>query len=209
MRYEKFRYIYPPRPEIKIPALSLQGFEDEGLFLGQPKLNGSSMLLFTDGKELHIMNRHKKLMVSKIDKEELLGLHKGKGWMVLCGELMNKSQRDEDNKVWNLKFAIWDLLVFEGKYLIGSTFEERVSILRTLYPDNLVKKHLHQISENCFRVNTIITGFVETYNDITLHQMYEGFVLKRRDGKLDAGWQVANNVRTQMKCRKPTKNYAF
>jgi len=39
--------------------------------------------------------------------------------------------------------------------------------------------------------------------------MYEGLVLKRLDGKLENGITESNNIRTQIKCRKSTKNYNF
>jgi hypothetical protein len=39
--------------------------------------------------------------------------------------------------------------------------------------------------------------------------MLEGWVLKRRDAKLERGTREKNNVNSQLKCRKPTKNYDF
>jgi hypothetical protein len=92
---------------------------------------------------------------------------------------------------------------------LKSTFEERTELLRKLYPDNPLKKHLHAISENCFRVNSKRNDFTNIYKDITKYQMYEGFVLKRANGKLENGTTPNNNVKTQIKCRKATKNYAF
>lgn len=209
MKYNRFKYNYPPRPENKIPHTSLSKFEEKNLFLAQPKLNGSSMQVYTNGKIVVTMNRHKKAISHKLDVEELKKLHRGKGWMVLCGELMNKNQKDENNKPWNHKFVIFDILVYNGDHLIKSTFDERYELLRELYPDNPTKKHLHQISENCFRVNSIRFGLENVFSDIVQHQMYEGLVLKRGDGKLENGTTANNNTRTQLKCRKPTKNYAF
>lgn len=216
MNYNRFKYIYPPRPEMKIHPDSLKVYDnsstdDEGIadFLAQPKLNGSSMQVYTNGKLLITMNRHKKQMNHKMDLEELKALHKGKGWMVLCGEYMNKSQRDENDKIWNHKFVIFDILVYEGKHLLGTTFEERYELLKELYPYNPAKMQLHQISENCFRVNSVRYGFTNIFNDITKYQMYEGLVLKNASGKLENGTTEKNNTKTQLKCRKPTKNYAF
>jgi len=68
------------------------------------------MQVYTNGNLVITMNRHKRVMISKMDLDELKKLHRGKGWMVLCGELMNKSQKDEDNKTWNHKFIIFDIL---------------------------------------------------------------------------------------------------
>jgi len=209
MKYNRYKYIYPPRPETKIPSSSLDKFEKENIFIAQPKLNGSSMQVYTDGKIVITMTRHKTAIAHKMDVEELKKLHRGSGWMVLCGELMNKSKKDEDNKTWNHKFVIFDILVYNGEHLLKSTFDERYDLLKDLYPDNPVKMHLHQISENCFRVNSVRYGFSNIYNDNTQHDMYEGLVIKRGDGKLENGTTEKNNTRTQIKCRKPTKNYAF
>ena len=89
-------------------------------------------------------------------------------------------------------------------------FEERVQeFLKDLYPDNPVKLYLHQISEAVYRVQSVTSEFTKVYNHITPYDMYEGLVLKRRDGKLENGSSQKNNTRTQMKCRKPTKNYSF
>jgi hypothetical protein len=207
--YTEYKYIFPPRPETKISSSGLGTFEKMNKFLGQPKLNGSSMQVYTDGKSLIVMNRHKEILSHKMDIQELKNLHRGHGWMVLCGEYMNKNKKDETGKYWNIKFVIFDILVLNGEHLLGSTFEERYEILRKLYPDNLVKKHLHQISENCFRVDSINYNFLITYSDITKYQMYEGLVLKMKNGKLENGISAQNNVRTQIKCRKKTKSYAF
>ena len=100
------KYIYPPRPETKIAPESLQLFEDMDKFIAEPKLNGSSMeIYFSDGgKEIKLMNRHKQPIECKMDKEELRKLYRGEGEMVLCGEYMNKNQKDETGKPWNHKY---------------------------------------------------------------------------------------------------------
>ena len=206
-----FTYIYPPRPETKIAPQSLTLFERMNVYLAQPKLNGSSMEIYfsADGKEIKLMNRHKEPIACKIDKQELLKLYRGKGEMILCGEYLNKNQKDETGKPWNIKYVIWDIIMLNGKHLLGTTFEERYKLLQTLYPSNFVKKHLHQISENCFRVNAFMISFRDNYNSIVPFDMYEGLVLKRKDGKLENGTTEKNNMRTQIKCRKETKNYNF
>ena len=51
--------------------------------------------------------------------------------------------------------------------------------------------------------------FLNLYNDMTKHAVYEGLVLKRRDGVLRPGSTEKNNMDWQIKCRKETKNYTF
>ena len=177
--------------------------------MGEPKFNGSSMEVYTDGSKLTLMNRHKETMACKMDKAELLALHRGNGEMVLCGEYMNKNQKDETKQFWNIKYVIWDIIVFNGEHLLGTTFKERYELLRTLYPDNIVKPYLHGISENCFRADIVTSNFKSVFDEIIQYDMYEGLVLKRMDGKLENGTTANNHTRTQIKCRKPTKNYNF
>jgi len=205
------KYIYPPRPETKVAPESLDTFDDMDVYFAQPKLNGSSMeIYFSDGgKEIKLMNRHKEPIACKIDKEELRKLYRGTGEMVLCGEYMNKNQKDESGKPWNIKYVIWDMIVYNGEHLLGTTFEERFIALKTMYPDNLTKPHLHKITDNCYRVEPIYRGFKGTFANIIKYDMYEGLVMKRKNGKLENGTTAGNNTRTQIKCRKPTKNYNF
>lgn len=206
--FDKYKYIYPPRPEKKISPNDLSLF-DNGRYLAQPKLNGSCMEVYTNGKELAVMNRHKKPLTCHIDKDELKSLHRGQGWIVLCGEYMNKGQTDENNKKWSDNFVIFDILVHNSKHLKGTTFEQRFELLETLYPSNPVKLLIHSISPNCYRVDSVYKNFERVFTDITQYQMYEGLVMKSINGKLELGTTQRNNTRTQIKCRKSTKNYAF
>lgn len=203
------KYIYPPRVKNKIAPESLSAFDKMGKFLSEPKLNGSSMEVYMDGVHTQITNRHKSVIGCKISLGELGSLHRGKGEMVLCGEYMNKNQKDETGNYWNIKYVIWDIIVYDGKHLLGTTFEERYQLLKKLYPDNPVKKYIHQITENCFRIGAIYSDFLKTFNDISQYDIYEGLILKRMDGKLENGTSENNNIRTQIKVRKSTKNYHF
>jgi hypothetical protein len=204
-------YIFPPRPETKIAPSSLELFDKMGVYIAEPKLNGSSMEIYfsADGKEIKTMNRHKQPMECKIDKAELLKLYRGKGEMILCGEYLNKNQKDETGKPWNIKYVIWDIIKYDGKHLLGTTFEERYILLQTLYITHMIKPHMHKISDNCYRVDAIYKSFKGTYDNITKWDMFEGLVMKRKDGKLENGTTAGNNTRTQIKCRKPTSSYNF
>jgi ATP-dependent DNA ligase len=208
------KYIYPPRAENKIAPESLPTFEEMGKFLAEPKLNGSSMqIYFSDGaKEIKLMTRHKTAIDCKMDKEELRKLYQGPGEMILCGEYMNKSKKDEDGKVWNQKYVIWDIIMFRGRHLLGTTFLERYYILIDLYKAKqpTVKGGVLQpITENCYRVAIFFDDLLGLYKRITKIDMYEGLVLKKKDGKLEDGYSENNNIKTQIKCRKATKNYIF
>ena len=162
MKYPVYRYIYPPRPKNAIPHLDLNSYDNNTMF-GQPKLDGSNCLIFTDGKTVKVMNRHSQPLTKfEIPTDEILKLYKGTGgWTVINGEYMNKSKRDEIGKTFNHKLVIFDILVNDGDYLI------------------------------------------------TKIDMVEGLVLKRKNARLEIGNTELNNIKSQVKCRKPTKNYKF
>lgn len=222
--YKNFRYIFPPRPENAVPSDSLQQY-DNGTYIAQPKLNGDCMLIFTNGAQTIVMDRHKKEFLktvkmlptlSKLHRETDTG-EKNK-WMVLVGEHLIKSKKNAEGKVWNEKYVIFDIIAFDGMQLIGKTFQERQDLLEKLYGKEEIAltkdgaytdKFLYATNiEDVFRVKSFRDCFTSIYNDLTKIDMYEGLVLKRADAKLENGSTQRNNTNSQMKFRKPEKNYA-
>jgi hypothetical protein len=209
MVYKNFKYIYPPRPKNAVSPEDLE-FWDNGSLIGQPKLNGSNCLIFTNGDSHFIMNRHKQRLSGFKLSDQINDIYKGDDWMILNGEYMNKSKSDENNEVFNHKFVIFDILAYNGEYLVGSTFSERIKLLDSLYGvDDSEKDYLYKISDNFYRVKSYNTGFKKRFDDLTPIDMIEGLVMKRKNAKLEIGATELNNVKSQLKCRKPTKNYKY
>ena len=211
MKYASFRYIYPPRPKNPIPNTELS-FWDNGSLIAQPKLNGSNCLIFTNGVKHIAMNRHNGRMTNfQIKDEEIAALYKGTGgWTVLNGEYMNKSKQDETRSAFNHKFVIFDILVDDGDYLVGKTFEERIALLDSMFgQEDSEKDYLYGISENIYRVKSYMNGFNMLYDRLTPIDMIEGLVMKRKSARLEMGNTELNNVKSQIKCRKETKNYKY
>jgi hypothetical protein len=204
--YNKFLYYYPPRPENKITPLSLDNYDD-GNFIAQPKLDGSACMEFLNTNESKIYDRHKKEKSWLIDSD---GIHKGNGWMVLCGEWLNKNKANETmKKGFNLKFVIWDMIVYNGSYLTGSTFEERIGMLDDIYGTESFNSYLYQINDVFYRVKSFENNFKELFDSYSDIELVEGLVLKMKNAKLKKGIAISNNSLTMIKCRFPTKNYAF
>lgn len=211
MKYNSFKYIYPPRPKNAIPNSELN-FYDNNSLLAQPKMNGSNCTIYTNGKSFYVMNRHKQALTNfKLSKEEILSMYKGDGeWMVINGEYLNKNKLDENGKPFNHKFIIFDIIVIDNNHLIGKTFEDRVIILDELYGKNKSEKsYLYSVSENVYRVKTYYNDFSNLYNDLTRIDVVEGLVLKRKNARLEIGLTENNNSRSQVKARKKTKNYSY
>ena len=69
--------------------------------------------------------------------------------------------------------------------------------------------YLNKITPNVFRINSYYTNYEKLYNDLVSIDMVEGLVLKRKSAKLEVGSTENNNVKSQIKVRKPTKNYKY
>lgn len=211
MKYKAFNYLYPPRPANAIPHTNLQDW-DNSVMLAQPKMNGSNCVIFMNETQLFVMNRHAQRLTNfRIAKEEIMQLHRGSGWMVLNGEYLNKSKVDETGQVFNHKLIIFDILVNESDYLIGSTFKERVELLDSLYSTNSSdKQYLFSVSPSVYRVKSYQSEFLDLFNSLTSRgSLVEGIVMKRKSAKLEIGNTSNNNSKSQVKCRVATKNYKF
>lgn len=211
MKYNSYRYIFPPRPQNAVPSTDL-GYYDDGGFIAQPKLNGSNCLIFTDGVKVIKMNRHNdRLTRFELKDDEILSLYKGTGgWTVLNGEYLNKNKSDETRKSFNHKFVIFDILVNDGDYLIGKTFEQRIHLLDEMFGKNECEKnYLWGISDNVYRVKSYENNFNMLFDTLTPIDLIEGLVLKRKNARLEMGNTELNNTKSQIKARKPTLNYKF
>jgi len=207
--YKKYRYIYPPRPENKVPLVNLSEY-DNGTYMGQPKLNGSNLTVYTNGIEVFLMNRHKGEMSNiKINKQIFLDLHRGEGWMAINGEYMNKNKKGKNGEPFNHKFVIFDVLVYNGKQTVGKTFKERKNLIKTLYETTEYDGFIEKINSEVYVVKDFFSMFVNIYTKITQIDMYEGLVLKLSNVKLKNGVSQKNNTEPQIKVRKETKNYNY
>jgi hypothetical protein len=213
MKYESYQYLYPPRPTNAIPPKYLDDW-DNGTMIAQPKLNGSNCLIFTDGTRVVAMNRHaQRLSGFRIQDCEILSSIRGKstGWTVLNGEYLNKSKQDDTGSVLSHKLVIFDILVRDSEYLVGTTFAERITLMDSMFGQDPSHKHyMTSVSENILRVRSYRDGFSELFTNLTTRgDLIEGIVLKRSSAKLEVGITENNNTRSQVKCRVPTKNYRF
>lgn len=210
IKFDSFHYIFPPRPKNAVPTTELD-FWDNNMMIAQPKLNGSNAVIFMNGKDVYFFNRHNQRMTNvQLDKEELLKLYSGEGWMVINGEYMNKSKNDENGLTFNHKLVIFDILVHDGTYLLGTSFQDRINLLDNLYGKRESdKKYLYSISENIYHVKSFTSNFKTLFDELIKVDMIEGLVCKRKSAKLEIGTTENNNTKSQIKFRKPTKNYKF
>lgn len=218
MKYTEYKYLYPPRPEVKIPSNDLYKF-DNGEYIAQPKYNGSCYIVFTNGDEVHVCNRHKEEPMIRNPYIDWRGLARSNDWYVFCGEYLNKGKVGENNVKEVDKFVIWDILVWENEYLTGMTTIDRISLLEKHFPCHraIVKgsklemyKHLCNTDiKGIYKAPTYMNNFEQLYNELVKVDLYEGLLLKKGTSKLSFGFQEKNNTDWQVKCRKETKIYNF
>lgn len=226
--YNQYKYLYPPRPLNKISSDLLDRYDD-GQYIGQVKYNGSCTVVFMDETVLKVMNRHnQEISTPYFDEIDYRSMYKGgSGFLILCGELLTKNQLGEGGKPFNHKFIIWDILCLSGEYLIGTTVEERLVLLTQLYPMHKMQvgattgsiKDAEYIEmyehigctdiKGVYKAPTYMGQFASLYQQVVTVPLYEGLVLKRKEGKLAYGFSERNNHEYILKCRKETKNYKF
>lgn len=205
----KDNYIYPPRPENTFPRTGMDTF-DNGTFLGQPKFNGSCSEVYIGGNNWKIMNRHKQPLTGfRINKDEVVSILDNSGVNMFVGEYMNKSKNDEFGKVFNHKLVIFDIIVYNNEHLLGRTFQERLDILNGMLKPIDENDYSYKITDNIYYTKTFYKGFGEIWDKFVEIDMLEGLVLKRMNSGLELGLTERNNVRSQLKCRKPTKIYSY
>lgn len=203
-------YVYPPRPEKKLPTSSLNTFDKMKKFIAQVKLNGSCCVAIVNGEKTNFYNRHKETFAKFIfSGRELRDQLVEQGLTIFCGEYLNKSQSDENGNNTNGRLVLFDIIYYDGKSLVGTKCIERQELLRKIFKTESYNKWIDRISDNLFIVKNFETNFDELWNEVTPHQIYEGLVLKKTDGILRPGSTEKNNMDWQVKCRKPTKNYTF
>lgn len=213
--YTEFRYIYPARPEHPCPIADIGKYSTG--YLAQPKLNGSNTLIFLNNEEYRIYNRHghvksngDKLLNTVTDIIDLVAHNAG--YMVLNGEFMDKSKKDENGNVFT-GIVLYDILVHRDELLTGVSFADRIKLLYNVFRGVTgalcpTDHPLHPtMISGLYLVNTWETDFQAHYNRITPIDMYEGLVLKRKDQKLAFPTSPTANQIGQLKFRKPTKNY--
>lgn len=217
--YKEFNYLYPPRPVYKILPEELDSISDE--WIGQPKYNGDCIILFTNGKETHVYNRHNERYSKKFNVDVSQLSFFAPEWFVFVGEYLNpKRKLGENNELVTDKIILFDCLVAESKYLIGYQLWERIKILHTLFePYSLTIDKEGKLAGSEFYMQTDFNGICiastfcgnlrSIYNQLIKTDIYEGLVIKNSNAPLLYSFTEKNNELWQYKCRKPSKVYNF
>lgn len=207
LTYNEFTYLWPPRPEKKVMSGLLNFYQKKGWW-AQFKKNGTcSVIALTPEGELIPWGRHEEPHKAWQFTENSSRAFKNlpKGWYVFVAELMH-------SKVPGLRDInyINDILVHNGDYLVGTTFEYRAELLKKLFlkGDEQETVSHYIVDDNLWLAKNHKVDFKKMWDEIE-NPEDEGLVCKNPNAELKVCSKSGANTDWQIKCRKPTKNYSF
>lgn len=209
MTFDAYQYLWPPRPEKAIPD-NLLGYYEQKKWIAQVKKNGTCTVLYVQpDRRVIVKTRHKSdhkaWKPSKEFTDQFQELLPGAGWFVFAGELLHSKTPHIKDTIY-----LFDLLVDNGNYLVGETLQARLKRLHTLFPRKVktISNSHYVVTPKLWVAETITRRFQERFNKLDLKED-EGLVLKDPTAKLNFCVKMDSNSASQVKCRKPTKNYIF
>lgn len=212
MQYDKFTYLFPPRPEKKIPK-ELFGYYEKKGWVAQAKKNGTcNIIAVSPDKRLVCMNRHeedhKQWEPTKASSAVFQSLP-GKGWYVIVAELLHSKIALTDGGVRDTNF-INDILVDDGAYLVGETFAQRQERIRALFlRDGQEETASHVVVDrNTWVAKPRLTNFRQFFDSLDKPED-EGIVIKDPNSVLAVCSREKSNVNWSVKSRRQHKNYGF
>jgi hypothetical protein len=211
MKYESFRYLWPPRPETKIAPTDLGVIESMGWW-GQAKMNGTCCTIYVDGSGASVaMGRHGP--EHKLDWQPgkpwqaFAASLPGKGYYVFVGELLHSKGVGVKDTI-----VLFDLLVEDGDYLVGKSLRERFArlerLLKAYNSEPQIAMTHREYNQGVWLVENHGRAF-RLWFDAEAPAMVEGLVFKNPNAPLRLCARAKDNSGWQVKCRKPKANVSF
>ncbi len=205
MNYDAYTYLFPPRPEVKVPRGMLTYYEKLGWW-AQKKKNGTNTPVFTNGTQVifktrHLDEDHKMWSPKPEHIDYFRQLAKNGKWHMFCCELLhNKTQHIKDH------LYIFDIIVKDGVQLVGTSLAQRQNTLMEGVVgddmDDRIEVSPYISVAKCYK-----TGFVELFDHLAKED--EGLVIKDPNAKLKPCFREGGNGLWQVKSRIPTPNYSY
>lgn len=208
MRYDAYRFLWPPRPEKAAPPELIAFYEKRG-WIAQIKKNGTCTVIFSKGDDVIFKTRHNDDHKAWSPLPSHLATFAGRDrWNVYVAELLhNKGPSVKDH------LYLFDILVSDGQELIGSTLAERQAILRDRFPTPKADIVGSRAGIGARMISQDISQAEPIANPSkvwpTLTALDEGFVFKNPTSKLAACIVPTANGAWQTKVRRPHQNYSF
>jgi hypothetical protein len=183
-------FLYPPRPEKPIQPELIPVYEKMGT-IAQIKRNGTCTVVDVDASGIPTFwTRHKELHKAWTAPPHIIAYFKKFPDSVIVAELLHNKHASVKDTLY-----IFDVLVYKGNDLVGSTLKERLDIIKK-FPKG----------EGIWFAKTYTKNLLKLYEGLT-DDIDEGIVLKNPNARLKFCFKDGLNAADQVKCRKSTKNY--
>ncbi len=187
-------FLYPPRPEKAITPSMIPGFEARG-FVAQIKKNGTCSLASVGPTgAVTFYTRHGDKHKAWTPTKEAIDFLKGFPNSVFVFELLHSKGGGIRDTLY-----FFDLISLKGEDMVGVTFTERMKLLNKALM--LAPKSMSVAEVYTQDLLFLYSGLVDPLD--------EGIVLKDPKSVLRTCYQPTKNSHWQVKCRRPTKNFAF
>lgn len=217
MEYSSYRYLWPPRPEEAVAPTSLAMFEPMRWW-AQAKMDGTNCTVYVPpakGDDAFAMGRagaDNRLVWQPGERWRTFESYlPGKGWYAFQGELLHTRGVGVRDTIF-----LFDLLVDDGEYLIGTTYAERYHRLATLCgnvgAEPWVEDTHMVITPGVWLATNRARAFSEWFaaiRNLPGKPPVEGLVFKNPNGKLAPCTRAVSNAVWQRKCRRPTDHLSF
>lgn len=215
MRYDRYRYLYPPRPETAAAPTTLSSYEAQGWW-AQAKMNGTNTTLY-------VPPDRKSFAMGRQGPENRIGWQPGDrwasfqhslpgaGWYVFVGELLHSKGVGVRDTLY-----LFDILVDDGEYLVGATYRQRshrLAALCKLFAAEPWVEHTHQvIAPGVWLAASHGHSFAKWFaaiRNLPGKPPVEGLVFKDPRARLLLCGTATANAKWQHKCRRATDHLSF
>lgn len=208
MKYDNYRFLWPPRPEKAAPPQLIGFYEGRG-WTAQVKKNGTCTVIFARGDEVIFKTRHNDDHKAWSAQPSHSAFFAGRdGWNVYVAELLHSKGPLVKNHLY-----LFDILVNDGQELIGATLVERQAILRERFPSPKADIAGSRAGLGARMISQDVSQAMPIADPSTiwptLGSLDEGFVFKNPAAKLSPCIVPTANGAWQTKVRRTHANYSF
>lgn len=208
MRYEAYRFLWPPRPEKAAPP-ELMGFYERRGWTAEIKKNGTCTVIFARDDSVIFKTRHNDDHKAWEPQPSHVAFFAGrKAWNVYVAELLHSKGPHVKNHLY-----LFDILVSDGEELIGTTLHDRQRILQQRFPSpkadiagSRAGLGARMIEQDVSHAETIANP---SRHWDTLGGLDEGLVFKDPKAVLKPCVTATANGAWQIKIRRQHTNYSF
>jgi len=180
---------------------------DQSKFTLQFKKNGAcNVTIISPDKKIQTWNRHKEAHRAWTHNSKTMEpmLDVSKGWTVFVSELLHSKSERKDTQY------IFDILVYNSDYMVGSTFKDRQDLLWDMFSSDVTGETLSHfvITDKIWLAKNHTSGFKALFDGISEIED-EGVVLKMLDATLEMANKESANEKWSIKSRKQHKNFGF